>query len=194
MKPSLSRAAALLALLLTACAAPEPRLVLLSNSVAIPAPPPGATARPLLVVRTVALPEYLDRRAVIYRSSAAELTRFENVIWAERPGESVTRWIALQLAADLPGYQVESFTVNGDRSPGLVLNIDLQSFEPDATVSPAILRLRGNWHLSGTAAADGPLSADVPMASLDAPATVTAMRSALTQAVDGLAGKVREVR
>lgn len=188
------RAAALSALLLlAACAAPQPRLLLLSNAVALP-PPAGGAPRPLLVVRTVALPEYLDRRAVIYRSSDAELKRFEGVIWAERPGESVTRWVALQLAADLPGYQVEAFTVNGDRSPGLALNIDLQSFEPDATAgSPASLRLRGNWHLSGAATDDGPLAADVPMNSLDGPAAVAAMRSALTQAIDGLAASIRQL-
>ncbi len=50
--------------------------------------------RPVLVVRTVSMPEYLDRRAIIYRSSDSELKRFPDVVWAERPGESVTRWMA----------------------------------------------------------------------------------------------------
>ncbi|HZR38088.1 MAG TPA: PqiC family protein [Nevskia sp.] len=188
--------AAALALLpaLAACAAPQPRLFLLSNNVAPPPAPAGAAARPLLVVRTVALPEYLDRRAVIYRSSDAELKRFDDVIWAERPGESVTRWVAQQLAADLPEYAVEAFTVHGDRSPGLVLNIDLQSFEPDASAGPAVtLRLRGNWHLSGAASADGQLSADAPMSTLDPAATVAAMRSALTVAIDGVAARIHQL-
>jgi len=187
------RAAALTVLpVLAACSAPQPRLVLLSNSVA---PPPASTAvRPLLVVRTVVLPEYLDRRAVIYRSSDAELKRFDDVIWAERPGESVTRWVAQQLAADLPDYAVEAFTVHGDQAPGLALNIDLQSFEPDASAGPgATLRLRGNWHLSGSASADGQLSADAPMSTLDAPATVAAMRSALTVAIDGVAARIHQL-
>jgi uncharacterized lipoprotein YmbA len=189
------RAAALALLpVLAACSAPQPRLVLLSNSVALPPPPAAAIARPLLVVRTVVLPEYLDRRAVIYRSSDAELKRFDNVIWAERPGESVTRWVAQQLAADLPDYAVEAFTVHGDKSPGLVLNIELQSFEPDASAGPgATLRLRGNWHLSGEASADGQLSADVAMNSLDAAATVNAMRSALTVSIDGVAARIHQL-
>jgi uncharacterized lipoprotein YmbA len=186
-------ALALLAAALAGCAAtPPPRLVLLSNSVSIP--PASRAERPLLVVRTVALPEYLDRRAVIYRSSDAELKRFNDVIWAERPGESVTRWVALQLAADLPDYEVEAFTVNGDRSPALVLNIDLQSFEADATAGPvATLHLRGNWHLSGAAMGDGALSADVPMAALDAPTTVAAMRTALTNSIDGVAARIHQL-
>ena len=189
------RTGAVLALLaaLGACVSvPPPRLVLLSNNVAVPAA--TGAARPLLVVRTVVLPEYLDRRAVIYRSSDAELKRFDGVIWAERPGQSVSRWVALQLAADLPDYEVEAFTVDGDKSPGLMLNIDLQSFEPDATAGPvATLRLRGNWHLSGTATGDGSLAADVPMNTLDAPATVTAMRSALTVTVDGVAARIHQL-
>lgn len=185
--------ALLAAAALAGCATtPPPRLVLLSNSVSIPAATRGD--RPLLVVRTVMLPEYLDRRAVIYRATDAEMKRFNDVIWAERPGESVTRWIAQQLAADLPDYQVEAFTVNGDRSPALVLNVDLQSFEPDATAGPiATLHLRGNWHLSGAAMGDGGLSADIPMAALDAPTTVAAMRTALTQTIDGVAARIHQL-
>ncbi len=193
LKPLRVAALALLPVL-ACCAAPQPRLFLLSNNVALPPPPATATARPLLVVRTVVLPEYLDRRAVIYRSSDAELKRFDDVIWAERPGESVTRWVAQQLAADLPDYAVEAFTVHGDKSPGLALNIDLQSFEPDASAGPgAALHLRGNWHLSGEASADGQLSADVAMSTLDPPATVAAMRSALTVAIDGVAARIHQL-
>lgn len=188
----LGAALALLAMLAACAGAPPPRLVLLSNNVAVPAA--GRAERPLLVVRSVVLPEYLDRRALIYRSSDAELKRFADVIWAERPGESVTRWVALQLAADLPDYEVEAFTINGDKSPALVLNIDLQSFEPDASSGAGItLRLRGNWHLSGTAVGDGQLSDDVPMNALDAPATVAAMRSALTVSIDGVAARIHQL-
>jgi len=184
------RAAVLTALLLAGCAAPQPRMFLLSNPVAMPPPVAGAV-RPLLVVRTVTLPEYLDRRAVIYRSSDAELKRFDNVIWAERPAESVTRWVAQQLAADLPDYEVEAFTTHGDQAPGLALNIELQSFEPDASApSGAVLRLRGAWHLSGYASGDAPLSADVAMAGVDPAATVAAMRTALTQTIDGVAARI----
>lgn len=184
---------AVLALLAGCSAGPPPRLMLLSNDVALPAAV-QPTQRPVLVVRTVTLPEYLDRRAIIYRSSDAELKRFPDVIWAERLGESLTRWIALQLAADLPGYQVQAFTTDSEKSPALALNIELQSFEPDALPGAATaLHLRGAWHLSGSAMLDGRLAADAPMETLDAPSTVAAMRAALAQASEAIAQQLRQL-
>ena len=184
---------AVLALLAGCSAGPPPRLILLSNDTAL-APATQPTQRPVLVVRTVAVPEYLDRRSILYRSSDAELKRFPDVVWAERLGESLTRWIALQLAADLPGYEVQAFTTDSEKSPALALNIELQSFEPDAVSgTAATLRLRGDWHLSGAVMMDGRLAADAPMGALDAPSTVAAMRAALAQASDGIAQQVRQV-
>ena len=116
------------------------------------------------------------------------------MVWAERLGESLTRWIALQLAADLPGYEVRPFTTDSEKSPGMTLNIELQSFEPDALPGAAtVLRLRGNWHLSGNTMMDGRLAADAPMGTLDAPSTVAAMRAALTQVSAGIAQQVQQM-
>ena len=61
------RAGAALALLslLAACAgAPPPRLILLSNDVAV-APASDGAQRPVLAVRAVTMPEYLDRRSIV---------------------------------------------------------------------------------------------------------------------------------
>jgi len=184
---------ALLALLAACAAGPPPRLILLSNDIAVP-PPSNQAQRPLLVVRTVSVPEYLDRRSIIYRSSDAELKRFDDVVWAERLGESLTRWMALQLAADLPGYEVQAFSADSEKSPALALNIELQSFEPDTLPGAStVLRLRGNWHLSGGAMLDGRLAADAPMGTLDVLSTVAAMRASLTQVSDGIAQQVRQL-
>jgi len=184
---------AVLALLAGCSAGPPPRMILLSNDVALP-PATQQMQRPVLVVRTVSMPEYLDRRAIIYRSADAELKRFPDVVWAERPGESVTRWVALQLAAELPGYEVQAFTTDSEKASALALNIELQSFEPDAMPGTAtVLRLRGDWHLSGSTMMDGRLAADAPMGSIDAPSTVVAMRAALTQACDGIAEQIRRL-
>lgn len=183
---------ALLALL-TACAAAPPRLMLLSNDIVVP-PAAPAMQRPMLVVRTVTMPEYLDRRSIIYRSSDSELKRFPEQVWAERLGESVTRWMALQLAADLPGYEVQAFGAASEKAPSLALNMELQSFEPDGTAGgAATLHLRGSWHLSGSNVTDGRIAADVPMGTLDAAATVAAMRTALLQASDGIAAQIRQI-
>lgn len=190
----LGTALALSALLAACAGAPPPRLMLLSNDVAVP-PASAMMQRPMLVVRTVTVPEYLDRRSILYRSADAELKRFPDQVWAERLGESVTRWMALQLAADLLAYEVEAFGAASEKAPTLALNMELQSFEPDVSAGGgAVLRLRGTWHLAGGAVTDGRLSADVPMATLDAAATVAAMRTALKQASDGIVAQVRQMQ
>jgi uncharacterized lipoprotein YmbA len=183
----------LLALLPACSSGPPPHLMLLANDIAVP-PAPAGRQRPLLVVRSVVLPEYLDRRPMVYRSADAELKRFPDTVWAERPAESVTRWIAQQLAADLPGREVQAFTADGEGRPRLVLTIQLQSFEAEALPGAAVaLHLRGGWQTSGDAVLEGRLDVDVPMAALDAASTVAAMRTALARAGDGIAEQVRGV-
>lgn len=180
-------AGTLLALLAGCAGAPPPRLMLLANDGAQPAE--TAAVRPLLVVRRVALPEYLDRRAFVYRSSASEVTPFDDVVWAERLDVSVTRWIVEQLATDLPAYEVAS-TVAAERRPALTLNVELQSFE---AVAPSSVHLRGSWHLSGDGAAGGPLAVEVPLPALQPEAAVQAMRAALAQATRAIVDGVRSV-
>lgn len=182
-------AAVLLAGLAACAASPPPRLILLSNDVAVPVAA-AAAQRPVLVVRTASLPEYLDRHSIVYRSSDAELKRFADVEWAERLKVSVTRWLTRQLAAELPQYEVEAFTTSDETPPALSLNLELQSFEPDASSGAPVLRLRGAWHLSGKAGADGDLAADVPMSALDPGATVAAMRTALEQNARNIGARI----
>jgi uncharacterized lipoprotein YmbA len=183
---SLRAAACALLTGLAACAAaPPPRMMLLSNDTAVP-PVPAAVQRPILVVRTAVLPEYLDRRAMLYRSAGSELQRFPDTIWAERLTESVTRWIAQQLAVDAPGYDVEAFTTSGSSRPALELHLELESFEP-AEGPPPSLRLRGQWRLSGQSAGEGVVAADVPMGALEPAVAVAAMRTALAVVASNIA-------
>jgi uncharacterized lipoprotein YmbA len=184
-------AAALLALLGACASGPPPRLISLNNDTAVP-PDSGNERRPLLVVRTVSVPEYLDRRALVYRSTQSELQRFPDSAWAERLDQSVTRWIAVQLAADLPHQEVRAFTAAGGETPAVALNLELLNFEAEALPGAApVLRLRCTWHLSGAATAEGAVSADVPMNALDVPSTVAAMQTALTQASEAIAERLR---
>jgi len=113
------------------------------------------------------------------------------VEWAERLSVSVTRWLALQLGADLPDCEVAAFVAPSDQSPASALYVSLESFEPLQSGGGAILRLRGTWHLSGEKPASGRLSADVRMSRLDSAADIVAMQTALAQVADAIAAAAR---
>jgi uncharacterized lipoprotein YmbA len=177
--------------LICGCAEAPPRQpMLLANDATLPAPAPGAK-RALLVLRMVDLPEYLDRKQLLYRGAQSELQHFPDVEWAERLSVSVTRWLALQLGADLPDCEVAAFVAPSDQSPASALYVSLESFEPLQSGGGAILRLRGTWHLSGEKPASGRLSADVRMSRLDSAADIVAMQTALAQVADAIAAAAR---
>lgn len=183
---------AVLGLWLAACASvPPPRLILLTNDEARPTV--AGTTRPLLAVRGVQLPEYLLRSAVVYRASDAELARFPDAEWAERLNVAVTRWIAQQLAAELPQYDVHAY--GGAAAPALALEVTLTRFE---AVAPQTFQLRGDWRLArpgaGEPVAEAGLSADVPLSALTPEGVVAAMNTALKQASQSIAERLRALQ
>jgi uncharacterized lipoprotein YmbA len=183
------------ALVVVGCSsAPPPRLLLLTNDVVVP-PAPQAKVRPLLVVRAVRLPEYMDRRALVYQSGEAELKKIPDTVWAERPEVAITRWLALQLAADLPDLEVRAFSAEPAGSAAETLYIELDNFEARALpgTSPE-LRLRGGWHLNGDRAANGRLNFDVTLGSLEPADVSTAMGTAMRQAAQTIADGVKSAK
>ncbi|MBL6750055.1 MAG: membrane integrity-associated transporter subunit PqiC [Nevskia sp.] len=160
--------------------------MLLSND----APPAAVVpaARPRLTIRGVRLPDYLDRRAVMYRASSSELKAFPDAVWAERPGPAITRWLAQELAARLPEYDVRSYS--SGNVPGYVLETELACFE---AVAPSSLCLRGTWRIADNAAWGGALDIQAPLAELSPDAAVEAMKSALKDAAGQIAARVRSL-
>jgi uncharacterized lipoprotein YmbA len=123
--------AVLLALGLAGCAATAPAPVLLTLPPATSAPaasgadrPPGAEPAPRLVVRRVAIPEYLVARRVRYRAEASTLAEWPNTYWAERIEIGVSREFGAALRARLAGWTVCD-TGCGDQTPTLTLEIEL---------------------------------------------------------------------
>ena len=85
-------AATLLALSLAACASTPPLVV------ALPDPPqalvarrPGENARPIVLLRPVTIPGYLDSYAIVLGRNADVLVLSEDAEWAERLRDGVTR-------------------------------------------------------------------------------------------------------
>jgi uncharacterized lipoprotein YmbA len=182
-------------LVLVGCSSvPPPRLLLLTNDVVVPSAPPAAK-RPLLLVRTVRLPEYMDRRAVFYQNGEAELKQVADTAWAERPEIAITRWLALQLAADLPDSEVRAFSAEPAGSALETLYVELDNFEARALpgITPE-LRLRGGWHLTGDRTANGRLNFDVTLRSFEPADISTAMETALRQAAQSIAEGVKSAK
>lgn len=184
---ALSCAAAVLA----GCASREvapPRRLLLAYEGAPPAESTGA--RPRLVVRAVSVPDYLDRRELVYRSGNAELREHDEAVWAERPAKAITRWLGQALATQRGDYAVLAYTTSDGRAPDATLSVSLEAFE---TGSDGLLRLRGSWAFASygqAAALTGRFDADVRPATTGPDATVAAMQQALREATARLADRL----
>lgn len=191
MKSALQSAAtAAFALLLAACAAAPspPRQRLLLNYEG-PQATASAAQRPQLVVRSVALPDYLDRNAILYRSSSNQLQRYAGAEWAERPSKGITRWIATALAATQPGYLVQAFTTADGRVPELSLSLLLDAAETDAKGE---MQLQGSYVLASTGKTirSGRLEGSAPLSGSGAEASVLALQKALAIAVARLSAEL----
>ena len=171
------------ALLLTACFTPHhvpPRRLLLSYEGG--APVESTAARPRLVVRAVTVPDYLDRRTLIYRAGDVELREHAQAEWAERPAKSLTRWLTQALAAQRGDYAVLAYTTPDGRAPDATLSLSLDAFE---TGADGLLRLRGSWAFATHAQAaslTGRFDADVRPTDASPDAVVAAMQQALQAA------------
>lgn len=174
-------------LLASACAGPQqatPRRLLLSYEG--PAPEQSELVRPRLVVRAVTVPDYLDRRQLVYRAEGAELRQYEQVEWAERPAKAVTRWLTQALAARRGDYAVLALTTPDGRAPDATLSLSLDAFEPGRD---GVLHLRGSWAYARhaePAGRTGRFDADVPLAAATPEASMAAMQQALQQALERL--------
>jgi uncharacterized lipoprotein YmbA len=142
------------ALLLGGCAGNGPPPVLLTlpagPAVSTAAPPTPAVARGTLVVRRVAIPEYLQTRRVRYRADASTLQEWPQVSWAERLEVGVTRELAAALRRALPDWTIcEGSCPDGQAQ--LSLQLDLRPL--DLVRAEAALHASARWSLSQTSAA-----------------------------------------
>ena len=105
--------------------APPARVLLALPTGAAPANvPTGAPGGPMLAVRRVSVPEYLETRRVRYRADDTTLSEWPNTFWAERFEISVTRELVAALRRGLPGWSVCEAACP-DQPPNLHLQVDL---------------------------------------------------------------------
>jgi uncharacterized protein len=131
-------------LLLTACGTGGPPPV----TYVIGPPPAGTdgveplTGRPVVEVKPVLVPDYLDVSDLMVRLSDNVVAPSLTGRWGERLSVGVTRALALDLQRRLPGLVVTGL-VPLDR-PALQILIEIEAFEPQADGSVV---LQARWRL-----------------------------------------------
>jgi uncharacterized protein len=197
MLPNLVRAllAALPLLALLGCATPSPpaQLYRLPSEAPAAAPAAGAwSGRPWQLVLPVAVPDYLDRDAIVVPQGQAGLRALPGQRWAEPLAEAVPR----VLRADLGARLGEGALWAGPLPPGVVatgqLRVELTAFE--ATPEGGAVRLTARWSLAGAALRGGRSDISVPVATAGVDALVAAHREALWRLSGELAAAMGAAR
>lgn len=183
-------AASLAAVLLSGCGSAPPTvfLALPTSEAAVavaPAVSAAATAAPVLIVRRVAVPEYLDVSAVRYRADASTLAEWPNTAWAERPAVALTRELVTRLRVALPGWTVCDSTCPGGQS-GAVLQAEwapLDYLRAQHTLSAEL-----RYTVAGRA---GTLRLNQPVSPDTAAGQASAMAAAADAAAQAIAASLR---
>jgi uncharacterized lipoprotein YmbA len=173
---------------LAACASPDPALYTLA-SVPGQARPGGPRS---VELRRIGLANYLDRPGIVQSSDGIRIHLADDARWGEPLGDMLVRVLAEDLTQRLPGSIVFPETGAISTDPDVIVEIDLNRFNPDpsgavaldaqaavrSSTSHAAIATRA-IHLTVTPA--GPTTADI----------VTAMSNALAQLADSIAGALR---
>lgn len=118
---------------------------------------------PMLVVRRVNLPQYLQSSNVRYREQASVLAEWPDVRWADRLEVGVTEHLMMRLRRNLPGWTVCDRHCPVDDGGAVLLQLDLAPL--DYIRSERILRAEARWSLTQRARAKPTGEGDAPLAS-----------------------------
>lgn len=187
MKSTCRVAAALLGLLLAACASDPPTRVALPGASASVAQPPDRNSGATLLLRQVTLPKYLDSFAVVVDRKANTLVVSDNAEWAESLRDAVTRTLRDALSQRLGASRV---LLRGEhRIADAELVIEFLKLDP----SDGILQLDARWSFVCTSRAfpahSGRTQLQLPLEATTSSAVASATVNALARLADVLAGQ-----
>lgn len=185
---------------LAACASrPSPTLL----SLPVPAAPLAATApagggatllpaaqAQVLVVRRLALPEYLLSRRVRYRADASTLAEWPDTVWAERIEVAASRELLASLRMALPGWTVCEPGCVGNPQGATVVSLRIELSSMDFVRSAGRLQSRALVTLESAGQPPRQISLD-----RDIPATADSPQGhaqAIAELLQGLAKTVSE--
>jgi len=171
-----------IAWLLAGCASPNPNLYTL-------APSPGAVhtvAPSVVVVRTIAIPRYMEREEIVRSASADRLVAASNDWWAEPLAAMTRRVLAEDLAQRLPAAKVLAGDGVIGLQPDAEIEVTLEQFDRDPN-GAIILAGFAAIQTKGVPQSLVRLAVTVPAGGRTTGDEVTAMSAALAQAADMIA-------
>jgi uncharacterized protein len=179
---------ALASSLLTGCklAGPPPEEYLLGTP-AVPTTDKSqaTTGLPVVLVKRVHLPDYLDRTAMVERRGN-QLVPSATSRWGERLSIGMTRALASSLAVHLPGMLVTADPPV--EHPARRLYVDVVTFESSAEQQRVVLVAR--WKITDGSGQQILMSEEASLLEAMAGADGNAVATAMSQAVEALATQV----
>ena len=169
-----------LALLPAACApsGPPPFEYVLGTAPAPAAAANSLKGRPVVEVRPVRLPDYLDTRDLLIRKGS-RLIQSTTGQWAERLSVGMTRSLALSLSNQLPNV---AFTTDPIQRPARQVLVDVTSFE--ATAEQEVV-LAARWTLTDGPGRNSLVSQDAVLVEPTGSTTDDAVVNAMNRAARG---------
>jgi uncharacterized protein len=179
-------ALAAIGFVLTGCGSgpPPPVTYVIGPPPMISANPQPLSGRPVVAVKPVLLPDYLDVSDLMVRRSDNVVAPSVTGRWGERLSVGVTRALTLDLQQRLPGLVVTRIAPL-DR-PTLQVFVDIDDFEPRAD---GMVVLVARWRLVDPASV-GLLAERVSLTEPSTGSSDAAMAAGMTRAVDDLAAPV----
>ncbi len=186
---SLPSLAVLLSLGLTGCgglAGAPVKLYVLGDAAAPVATGAVPTDRPILELKTVQLPDYLDNQDILTRGAANEVVASVAGRWAERLSVGMTRALAADLGLRLPGYVLISAPPAFGATPRQI-HVDVDAFDARAD---GRVYLAARWSItktSGDLAASARVSLVEPVSAPGDVGLAAAMSRVLHRLADAIA-------
>lgn len=180
-------AAIAILVLLGACAsAPATRYYVLSPTAALPIA--GAAAPVSVLVRDVALPQYLDRAQIVVRGSGHRLEMIENELWAGNLSQDMTGVLVENLGRLLASERIAASAAFLHGKPEYRVEVEVLRFERGADGRVA---LEARWSLRRMA--DGSLLASPIERLSGAPLAADAGFDAVVASMSSLWGELAAV-
>jgi uncharacterized lipoprotein YmbA len=161
-----------------------PKIYVLGEAAPATASVTVAGGAPIIELRPVQVPDYLDSTDIVRREGANQVVPSPGGRWGERLSVGITRDLVATLSRRLPGLTIET---RGGYEPSRRLLVSVERFE---IASDGRCALAARWRLTsadGKGLAPSEEGAFVEMASSGSDADAAA---AMTRAVDALAGQI----